>query len=173
MVLDPVTARLVESINLRQVSLDRRLVEHAQSHVTGNSLIDSHTGGVMSQRDAREHRVGAAAQPSQHRPGLDAVLRFVERMTVDEHRRVRSEHPCVRVAFGHPVGLQRGVVRNHHARIRRRLLVFGHLRRHHIERHPQPREQFTAARRGGGKDERRLGHAACLLTRNVRSKRAL
>jgi hypothetical protein len=79
----------------------------------------------------------SARQTAEHGAGLGEVARLVERMAVEENRRIGAQHESVRVPDRHPLGFERGVVRHHHAWIGGGLLVLCDLRDHDLEGHAE------------------------------------
>ncbi len=155
MLLDRVTARLVEGMHALQVTRDGRLIERLEGDPAFHDLVDPQAVRSTPHRQSSEHRVRATAQPPKHRPRLGEVGGFVQHMVVDAHRRVGAEHEILRVPRTDPIRLQRGIVEHHVPRIGIRRFVLGHRRRDDFERDSELREEFAAARRGGGKNKAR------------------
>lgn len=138
-----------------QVTRDGRLIERLEGDPTFHDLVDPQAVRAAPQRETRKNRMRAPAQPPKHRPRLGEVGGFVQHMVVDAHRRVGAEHEVLRVLRTDPIRLHRGVVEHHVPRIGIRCFVLRHRRRYDFERDSELREEFAAARRGGGENEAR------------------
>jgi len=140
------------------VELGRR--EIAQADV---AAADARCGSVrVHQRDRGVDLVGATREPLQHRAGLRCIGRLAEDLALERDRRVRRQHgPSLVRRQPLPQRARLGFGQPQHVGRRRFVGMRGLIERHgpdFVGNADLP-QQFAAAWRGGGEQDRRRHHA--------------
>ena len=142
LLLDRVAAGLVEGVHAAQVEFERGVIKGLEGHLAGHALVELEAVPLPSDGQTGEHRVSPAREELEHGPGRVEIAGLVEHGAVDEHRGVRADDGGGGMPGGHPIGLERGVVPDHLARVGVVRLVLGHLGRDDLKRHAQRCQQL-------------------------------